>query len=83
MKRIRLLMAALTLTGLASFAAAPLTASAAPAYGNGCAQFYRVAPGDQLGLIAVRFGTTVGALANINGAPADRRRRLLLPGAAG
>lgn len=67
MKRFRLFMAALTLAGLASFVAAPLTASAAPVSWSGCAQFYRVAPGDQLGLIAIRFGTSVGALSNING----------------
>lgn len=68
MARIRLLVTALMLAGLASFVAAPLAASAAPAANaSGCAKFYRVAPGDQLRRIAVRFGTTVGALAKLNG----------------
>jgi LysM repeat protein len=45
-------------------------ASAAPANsagGSGCGQFYTVRWGDTLYRIAVRFGTTVAALTNLNG----------------
>jgi LysM repeat protein len=45
-------------------------ASAAPANsagGSGCGQFYTVRWGDTLYRIAVRFGTSVSALMNLNG----------------
>jgi LysM repeat protein len=68
MKRIRLFVAALSLAGLVTFVAAPLTASAAPAANaSGCAQFYTVNAGDHLARIAFRFRTRVGALASLNG----------------
>jgi LysM repeat protein len=50
------------------FVAVP--ASAAPAQsagGSGCGQFYTVRSGDTLYRIAVRFGTSVSALVNLNG----------------
>lgn len=53
-------------------AAVPGAASAAPAAtagGPGCASFYRVQRGDTLYRIAVRFHTTVAALARLNGIP--------------
>jgi LysM repeat protein len=70
MKRIHLFVTALLLAGLASFVAAPLTASAAPAPAandHGCAQFYTVNRGDHLVRIAGRFRSTVAALASLNG----------------
>jgi LysM repeat protein len=48
--------------------AAPASAAPAPsAGGSGCGQFYTVRSGDTLYRIAVRFGTSVAALTNLNG----------------
>ena len=66
MHRIRLL----SFVVLMALLVAPLTAAAAPLAtpgGPGCAQFYQVQRGDTLYRIAVRFGTTVPALASLNG----------------
>ena len=68
MHRIRFFVAALTLASLASFAAAPLTALAAPAANaSGCAAFYTVLRGDHLFRIALKFKTSAAALASLNG----------------
>ena len=70
MNKNRFLIAVAAVAVLLSMFAAPLSAAAAPAPvagGSGCAQFYTVARGDRLFRIALRFGTTVPALAALNG----------------
>lgn len=70
MRKLQVVTAALLLAALAVSLVAPMTAAAAPletAGGPGCAQFYRVVPGDNLFRIALRFGTTVPKLMVLNG----------------
>lgn len=64
MKRI----ISVTLALLAALAfATPATADSGDAVTAACAQRYTVQVGDQLGKIAVRYGTTTSALASLNG----------------
>ncbi len=70
MKRIYLPMILSFVLAFAVLAAVPAPAAAAPsatAGGPGCADWYRVQCGDTLSGIAVRFHTSVNALARLNG----------------
>lgn len=72
MRRPYMWISVFVLAALLFLAAAPTPASAAPAAtasGPGCQQFYTIKWGDTLYRIAVRFHTTVPALASLNGIP--------------
>lgn len=60
----------LTITAIVAMLLVAAPASAAPAAtagGSGCGQFYTIRWGDNLYRIAIRFGTSVSALMNLNG----------------
>lgn len=63
----RLFLAALVIGGVLLTATPALAAPPSTASGSGCSQFYTVAPGDNLFRIALRFGTTVFNLQQLNG----------------
>ncbi len=70
MRRLYTWLSVFVLAALLFLAVAPAPASAAPAAtagGPGCQQFYTIQRGDTLYRIAVRFHTTVSALARLNG----------------
>ena len=72
MKKLYLSVTLSLVLAFVVLAMGPSAASAAPAAtagGPGCTQFYRVQRGDTLYRIAVRFHTTVAALASLNGIP--------------
>jgi LysM repeat protein len=70
MKTLRSPVSVLSLAVLLLLLVAPLTAAAEPLQtpgGSGCARFYQIQRGDTLSQLALRFGTTVPALAALNG----------------
>lgn len=69
MKTFRSPISVLAVVVLLLLLVAPLTAAAEPLQtggGPGCARFYQIQRGDTLYRIALRFGTTVPALAELN-----------------
>lgn len=67
MRRIYGLVCIVAILAMLLVAAPASAAPAASAGGSGCGQFYTVRWGDTLYKIAVRFGTSVSALMNLNG----------------
>jgi LysM repeat protein len=52
---------------VATLVAVMLVVTVGPAAADGCPGFYRVCPGDNLTRIALRFGTSIYAIARANG----------------
>ncbi len=70
MRRLYTLICALAIATLLPLLLNPAAASAAPsasAGGSGCGQFYTVRRSDTLRQIAVRYGTTIWKLTELNG----------------
>lgn len=67
MRRVQLLLVVVLAVVLLLIAVPAYASPAATAGGSGCGQFYVVKCGDTLAKIAARYGTTVWALANLNG----------------
>lgn len=67
MRRVYGLVCIVAILAMLLVAAPASAAPAASAGGSGCGQFYTVRWGDTLYKIAVRFGTSVSALMNLNG----------------
>ncbi len=67
MRRVYALLCLVAIVAMLLVAAPASAAPAASSGGSGCGQFYTVRYGDTLYRIAVRFGTTVSALMNLNG----------------
>lgn len=67
MRRVYGLICLVAIVAMLLVAAPASAAPATSAGGSGCGQFYTVRWGDTLYRIAVRYGTTVSALMNLNG----------------
>jgi LysM repeat protein len=67
MGRVRLLLIVVTMMAILLVAVPAYASPANTAGGSGCGQFYTVQCGDTLNKIAVRFGTSVWALQQLNG----------------
>lgn len=67
MRRVQLFFVVVIALSLLLIAVPASAAPAASAGGPGCSQFYTIQCGDTLNRIAARFGTSVWALANLNG----------------
>src|SRR5512135_3364091 len=67
MRRFYGLLCVVAIVAMLLVAAPASAAPSATAGGSGCGQFYTVRWGDTLYRIAVRYGTTVWALMNLNG----------------
>ena len=67
MRRVYSLACIVAIVALLLVAVPASAAPSATGGGSGCGQFYTVRLGDTLYRIAVRFGTTVAALTNLNG----------------
>ena len=67
MRRVHVLLCMAAIVAMLLVAVPASAAPAASAGGSGCGQFYTVRWGDTLYRIAVRYGTSVSALMNLNG----------------